>query len=249
VSQLKTTIFSTIAAAKDENRRSLSASDKLALLVGRHPLLGTTDPKLLERLCCYATTRAFHRGDTIFVKGDPGSRLYVVCTGTVKISVPSADGNDAVFNLIGEHEIFGEIALLDGGPRTADATAMTDCHLMVIERREFLQLVRSQPDIAVKIMEVLCARLRHTYEQVENALFLDGPGRLAKVLLRLAKDRQVSHGRVIITQREIGQMIGMSRESTNKQLRNWEDRNWVRLERGGIVVIDPDALAAGARVR
>jgi CRP/FNR family transcriptional regulator, cyclic AMP receptor protein len=247
VSPLKATIFSTIAAAKDENRRSLSASDKLALL-GRHPLLGISDPKLLERLCCYATTRAFHRGDAIFVKGDPGSSLYVVCTGTVKISVPAADGKDAVFNLIGEHEIFGEIAMLDGGPRTTDATAMTDCHLMVIERREFLQLVRSQPDITLKIMEVLCARLRHASEQVENALFLDGPGRLAKVLLRLAKGRRVSQGRVMITQREIGQMIGMSRESTNKQLRNWEHRNWVRLERGGIVVLDPDALAAIARV-
>ncbi len=233
--------------SRQENRRSLSASDKLALL-RRHPLFGVIAPELLERLSAYATTRAVRRGDTIFVKGDPGNSLYAVCAGTVKISVPSADGKDAVFNLVGEGEIFGEIALLDGRPRTADATAMTDCELMVIERRDFLDLVRSQPEIALKLMEVLCARLRHTSEQVEDVLFLDLPGRLAKTLLQLTEKPKVSEARrVTITQREIGQMIGMSRESTNKQLRGWEDRNWVRLERGGIVVLKPDALAAIAR--
>ncbi len=233
--------------SRQENRRSLSASDKLALL-RRHALFGVIAPELLERLSSYATTRAVYRGDTIFDKGDPGNSLYAVCAGTVKISVPSADGKDAVFNLVGEGEIFGEIALLDGRPRTADATAMTDCELMVIERRDFLDLVRSQPEIALKLMEVLCARLRHTSEQVEDVLFLDLPGRLAKTLLQLTESSKVSQARrVTITQREIGQMIGMSRESTNKQLRDWEDRNWVRLERGGIVVLKPDALAAIAR--
>ena len=140
--------------------------------------------------------------------------------------------------------------MLDGRPRTADATAMTDCELMMIERRDFLDLVRSQPEIALKLMEVLCARLRHTSEQVEDVLFLDLPGRLAKILLQLTEKAQPSQAhRVAITQREIGQMIGMSRESTNKQLRDWEDRHWVRLERGGVVVLEPDALAAIARAR
>ena len=97
-------------------------------------------------------------------------------------------------------------------------------------------------------MEVLCARLRHTSEQVEDVLFLDLPGRLAKTLLQLTEAAKPSQARrIAITQREIGQMIGMSRESTNKQLRDWEDRNWVRLERGSVVVLEPDALAAVAR--
>ena len=234
--------------SRQESRRSLSSSDKLALL-RRHPLFGAIAPELLERLSGYATTRGVDRGDTIFAKGDPGNSLYAVCAGTVKISVPSADGKDAVFNLVGEGEIFGEIALLDGQPRTADATAQTDCELMVIERRDFLDLVRSQPEIALKLMEVLCARLRHTSEQVEDVLFLDLPGRLAKILLQLTGKAEVPARRVTMTQREIGQMIGMSRESTNKQLRDWEHRNWVRLERGGIVVLEPDALAAVARAR
>ena len=235
--------------ARSENRRGLSSSGKLALL-RRHPLFGPLPPEALERLSSYATTRAVARGESIFVKGDDGNSLYAVCEGTVKISVPSAEGKDAVFNLVGEGEIFGEIALLDGRPRTADATAMTDCELMVIDRRDFLELVRSQPEIALNIMEVLCARLRHTSEQVEDVLFLDLPGRLAKVLLQLAaKSKRSDAGKIAITQREIGQMIGMSRESTNKQLRDWEHRNWVRLERGGIVVLEPDALAAVARAR
>jgi CRP/FNR family cyclic AMP-dependent transcriptional regulator len=234
---------------RQENRRPHPGFDKLAMLRG-HPLFGAIAPELLERLSSYATTRGIPRGDTIFAKGDPGNSLYAVCSGTVKISVPSADGKDAVFNLVGEGEIFGEIALLDGRPRTADATAMTDCELMMIERRDFLDLVRHQPEIALKLMEVLCARLRHTSEQVEDVLFLDLPGRLAKVLLQLTEKAKASDARrLTITQREIGQMIGMSRESTNKQLRDWEDRGWVRLERGGIVVLKPEALAGIARAR
>ncbi len=232
---------------RSESRRSLSASERMALL-RKHPLFGQLATELLERLSSYATMRTMQRGATIFAKGDPGNSLYAVCAGTVKISVPSADGKDAVFNLLGEGEIFGEIALLDGRPRTADATAMSDCELMVIERRDFLSLVRSQPEIALKLLEVLCARVRHTSEQVEDVLFLDLPGRLAKILLQLTERAELSPARrVTITQREIGQMIGMSRESTNKQLRDWQERKWVRLERGGIVVLQPEALAALAR--
>jgi len=218
--------------------------DKLGLL-RHHPVFGGLDAEHLDRLGTYATTKTYARGTTIFTKGDPGTSLFAVCSGTIRIGVPSPDGRDAVFNLIREGEIFGEIALLDGQPRTADATAMTNCELMVIDRRDFVALVRSQPEIALKIIEVLCARVRRTSQQVEDVLFLDLPGRLAKQLLRLhSAEKSAGRYRVSITQRELGQMIGMSRESTNKQLREWEERHWVRLERGGIVVLAPDALAA-----
>jgi CRP/FNR family transcriptional regulator, cyclic AMP receptor protein len=217
--------------------------DKLGLL-RQHPVFGGLDAEHLDRLGTYATTRTYARGTTIFTKGDPGTSLFAVWSGTVRIGVPSPDGRDAVFNLIREREIFGEIALLDGQPRTADATAMTNCELMMIDRRDFVALVRSQPEIALKIIEVLCARVRRTSQQVEDVLFLDLPGRLAKQLLRLdSAERSAGRHKVSMTQRELGQMIGMSRESTNKQLREWEERHWVRLERGGIVVLDPDALA------
>src|SRR5262245_5863846 len=169
-------------SSRQETRRSLSASDKLALLRG-HPLFGAIAPELLERLSSYATTRAVRRGDTIFSKGDPGNSLYAVCAGTVKISVPSADGKDAVFNLVGEGEIFGEIALLDGRPRTADATAMSDCELVVIERRDFVPFLSDHPDVMLKFIEILCSRLRRTSEQVQDITFLNLPTRLAKNLL------------------------------------------------------------------
>lgn len=186
------------------------------------------------------------RGATIFAKGEPGQSMFAVCSGTVKISVPSLEGKDAVFNFINEGGLFGEIALLDGHPRTADAIAITKCQLMMIDRRDFLPLIRSYPELATKIIDVLCMRLRHTSEQVEDIVFLDLPGRLAKALLRLAGDGDPSakSQKIAITQREIGEVIGMSRESTNKQLRDWQRRKWIRLERGGIVILQHAELKA-----
>ena len=221
----------------------MSTYDKRAVLC-QTPLFGGLSSDILDRLVSYAHTKSFKAGATIFNKDDPGTSLFAVCSGTVKISNRSFEGKDAVFNLVNAGEVFGEIALLDGRPRTAEALALSDCELMIIDRRDFVPLVKSQPDIALKIIEVLCARLRRTSEQVEDVIFLDLPGRLAKTLLRLAEHAKSSaQGRkVAITQKEIGQIIGMSRESTNKQLREWEERRWVRLERGGIVVVTPEKL-------
>lgn len=218
--------------------------DKHSILRG-HPLFGQLGPEAIERLASYAHTKSAPSGMTIFVKGDPGNSLFAVCAGTVKISNRSADGKDAVFNLINAGEIFGEIALLDGHPRTADAMAVTNCDLMVIDRRDFVPMVANNPEISLKLIELLCARLRRTSEQVEDVIFLDLPARLAKTLLWLSKEsKSADRRRVSITQREIGQIIGMSRESTNKQLRIWEERNWIRLERGGVVVLSAGPLAA-----
>jgi len=220
------------------------ALDKRAILQA-HPLFGKLGPHVIERLTSYAHSKFVGAGATIFQKGDPGDSLFAVCSGTIRISNRSADGKDAVLNLINAGGIFGEIALLDGQERTADAQAVTDCELMVINRRDFVPMIASEPDLAMKLIEVLCARLRRTSEQVEDMIFLDLPARLAKTLLWLAANSKFQISRkVVITQREVGQIIGMTRESTNKQLRAWEERNWIRLERGSIVVVDPDALAA-----
>jgi CRP/FNR family cyclic AMP-dependent transcriptional regulator len=220
------------------------ASDRLALLRD-NALFADLDQAAVERLASYMTRRWIPRGTTIFSKGDPGNGLMGVLSGMVKISVMSADGREAVLNIIQPGEVFGEIALLDGRPRTADATAMSDCEIMAIERREFVPFLRSQPDIALRLIEILCARLRRTSEQVEDVMLLDLPSRLAKALLQLADKVATpdSRRKVAITQREISQIIGMSRESTNKQLRAWARRKWIRLERGGVAVLDPSALA------
>jgi CRP/FNR family transcriptional regulator, cyclic AMP receptor protein len=199
---------------------------------------------VIEHLGSYMRKRALARGETIFAKGDPGSGLMGVLSGSVKISVPSADGRDIVLNIIHAGEIFGEIALLDGRPRTADATAMTDCELIVIERRDFIPFLRSEPDLIMQIVEILCSRLRWTTEQVQDVTFLDLPTRLAKALLRLVRESEppAGGGKLTITQRELSQLIGRSRESTNKQLRIWAKQGWVRLQRGAVTVLQPDKL-------
>lgn len=216
-------------------------SSKLSVL-RKHPYFCDLDPEAFDQLCRYAKHSTLKRGATICSKGDPGTSLFAVLRGTVRISNQSADGKDAVLNMISAGGIFGEIALLDGQPRTADAFAAGDCELMQIDRRDFVPLLTQNPEIALKLIEILCGRIRHTSEQVEDMTFLDLPGRLAKTLLWLSAESGAPARKVSITQREIGQIIGMSRESTNKQLREWEDKKWVRLERGGVVVLDPRPL-------
>jgi CRP/FNR family transcriptional regulator, cyclic AMP receptor protein len=228
------------------SRRQATAgtADKLAIL-RRHSLFGKLSSAAIEHLGSYMKRRSLPRGAVIFTKGDPGTGLMGVLAGRVKISVPSAEGRDIVLNIIHEGEIFGEIALLDGHPRTTDATAMTDCELMVIERRDFVPFLRSQPDLTMQIIETLCSRLRRTTEQVQDVTFLNLPTRLAKALLRLIVDAEgpAATRKVTITQREISQIITRSRESTNKQLRIWAKHGWIRLERGAVTVLQRDKLA------
>ncbi|VIO77425.1 Crp/Fnr family transcriptional regulator [Bradyrhizobium ivorense] len=219
------------------------SSSKLSVL-RKHPYFADLEPEAFDQLCRYAKHITLKRGTAIFSKGDPGTSLIAVISGTVKISISSPDGRNAILNLIGAGEIFGEIALLDGLSRTADATANTNCELFVIDRREFIPFVRSQPTLAMKFIELLCARLRWTSDQVEQVILQDLPGRLASALLRLSdKHKREPQGRTIsITQQEISEMVGMTRESINKQLRVWATRGLVRLEHGAIVVLKPEAL-------
>ncbi len=221
------------------------SSDKSAVL-RRHPIFCDLDPGAFDQLCRYAKRSTLKRGAPIFSRGDPGNSLYAVISGTVKISISSPDGRSAILNLIGAGEIFGEVALLDGLARTADATANTNCEIFVIDRREFLPFLRNQPALAMKFIELLCTRLRWTSDQVEEVILQNLPGRLASALIRLTEKHKLAPaGRAIaITQQEISEMVGMTRESINKQLRAWASRNWVRLEHGAIVVLDASALQA-----
>jgi CRP/FNR family transcriptional regulator, cyclic AMP receptor protein len=224
--------------------RSIS-SGKLAVL-RKHPIFCDLDPEALDQLCRYAKHATLKRGATIFSKGDPGNSLFAVISGTVKISISSADGRNAILNLIGAGEIFGEVAVLDGQARTADAIANTNCEIFVVDRREFLPFVRSQPVLAMKFIELLCTRLRWTSDQVEQVILQNLPGRLASALIRLTEKHKLAPGgrTIAVTQQEISEMVGMTRESINKQLRVWATRNWVRLEHGAIVVLKAESLQA-----
>lgn len=220
----------------------LNSLDKKRLLQD-HPFFKALDDRIVDRLAPHALTRNVKKGTLLFRKGDAGTNLFAVGAGAVRVSAPSDEGKDTVFNLIVPGEIFGEIAFLDGGPRTADAVMIESGELMVIERRDFLPLLRDYPDLALRLLEILCGRLRHTSEQIEDIVFLRLKARLAKALLYLYERSSSEPQQTLkVTQREISQLVGASRESVNKQLRKWQRQKWVRLERGGLSILSPTAL-------
>ena len=226
------------------------ASDKLPNkheIFRTHPLFGQLTPGEIDRLMTYTRIQRYRAKATIFLKGAPGSGMMAVLDGRVKISTTSADGREVVLNVIGPGQVFGEIALLDGKDRTADATAMTACEVLVLERRDFIPFLERHLDVCMRLMGVLCERLRRTSQQVEDLLFLDLPAHLAKILLRLAGTvgHPVAGGIRIdlkLSQRELGNMVGMTRESINKQLRIWQKRGLLALDRGSLVIKNADAF-------
>ena len=151
-----------------------------------HPFFKDVSDTIIDMLAMRAVTRHVKKGTLLFRKGDAGPRLFAVCAGTVRISAPSEEGKDTIFRLIPAGEIFGEIAFLDGGERTADAATAEDSELMMIERRDFVPLLERSPELATRLIEILCQRLRRTSEQVEDLMFMSLPARLAKTVLRLA---------------------------------------------------------------
>src|SRR5262249_8698034 len=207
------------------NRQAISA-DKFSVL-RQHPIFRDLNAAALDQLSRYCKMRNVPRGTVIFSKGDPGTSLFAMVKGTVRIGVTAADGRETVFNIIGPGELCGEIALLDGGERTADAVATTDSEILVIDRREFMPFIKSQPVLAMKLIDLLCMRLRWISDHVEQIALPNLPGRLAKALLRLIErgGSAPAKPKLAVTQLELSHMIGMSRESINKQLRAWEDRN------------------------
>src|SRR6201992_1484135 len=231
---------------QDKNSAARSAPRTTLSVLRNHPIFCDLAPEALDQLCRYAKHSTLKRGATIFSKGDPGNSLFAVISGTVKISISSVDGRNAILNLIDAGQIFGEMSVLDGQARSADAIANTNCEIFAIDRREFLPFLRSQPELAMKFIELLCTRLRWTSDQVEQVILQNLPGRLAGALIRLTeKDKLAPEGHTFaITQQELSEMVGMTRESINKQLRVWAARNWVRLEHGAIVVLDAAALQA-----
>jgi CRP/FNR family transcriptional regulator, cyclic AMP receptor protein len=226
-------------------RSPVSTVDKFSLL-SKHPLFRELDPCIVEHLTGYMRRRKVSEGSIIFRKGDPGTGLMGLLSGSVKISMPSADGRDIVLSVFNEGDIFGEMALLDGRPRSADAIAICDSELLVMDRREFIPFLRSQPDVTLKLLETLCSRLRRTNEQVQDLTSLSLSARLAKALLRLGADSTTTSnasGKVKITQREISQIVCGSRESTNKQLRAWAKNGLIQLEWRKVTVLEPKKLA------
>lgn len=219
--------------------------DKAAIL-GSHDFFRDLPADLLSRIAERSRIVTYGSGAVIFAKDDQGDSLLAVIEGMVKISILSADARQVVLNLIGPGQVFGEIALLDGLPRTAEASASTDCRLLVLGRRDFGALLLQQPVIGVRLLEVVGRRLRRTSQQVETLSFKTPTARLAETLIKLADmSGAPTHGSAIeitLTQEHIGQAAGLSRESTNKKMRAWDSDGFVKLRRGGCTILDLGAL-------
>jgi CRP/FNR family transcriptional regulator, cyclic AMP receptor protein len=214
-------------------------------LLRRCPLFAEIDEAALRLLAGRAHRRRFAAGEIIFRVASPGQSMMAVLTGTVRITAPSADGKEIVLADLGSGEVFGEMALLDGRERSADAAALTNCDLLVVERRDMLAVLERYPVVAIKLLEVMCERLRRTDEQIGEIAFLGLPTRLAKALLRVSGG--APRAKLALSQRELGTMIGGTRESVNRCLREWSRRGFIQLEEGWIILRDPAGLEGIAR--
>lgn len=208
---------------------------------------GSLTEEEIERLVAFGSTVKIGAGQLIFQKGDPGDSLAVVVEGRVRIGTVSADGREATLNYVEAGQSFGEMAILDGKPRSADATALEPTELFLLRRRELLAFVERHPEVALRMLAVLCQRLRRTTEMVEDAGLRAMAPRIARALLRLAADhgrRQPEGVRIALklSQRELGAYCGLARENVNRQLSLWRDAGLVRTDAGHIVLLDQAAL-------
>jgi CRP/FNR family cyclic AMP-dependent transcriptional regulator len=220
---------------------------KIHQLLGECVMFRGLSPRERSDLVAHARIRKYAAGETIFLMGESGDSMMAVLEGTIRISVPSPDGKEIVLAIIQPGEVFGEIAVLDGKERTAEATVMSDCTLAVLERRDVLSFLDAHPSGWPRLIELLCARLRHSDRQIAEMAFLQLPVRLAKALLRMADMAAGLAGarsgaRICLTQRELGNIVGMTRESVNKCLREWQRSGIVRVEANAIIIVKREAL-------
>jgi CRP-like cAMP-binding protein len=217
-------------------------------LLKASPLFSRLTDDEANAVLAHANIARHREGAQIFAKGDPGNSMMAVLTGEVMIRSPSLDGRQVVLSVVREGEVFGELALLDGKDRSADATANVASELLVVERRDFMALLQRRPDLCIQLLQVLCERIRKTDEQVEDLVFLDLESRIAKALVRLVGEQRSGQAKnkepeaIRISQRALGEMVGASRESVNKHLQDWKRAGVIALEKGRILIRDAAAL-------
>ncbi|MEP7765630.1 Crp/Fnr family transcriptional regulator [Sanguibacter sp. 25GB23B1] len=192
------------------------------------------------------------RGDVLFEEGQPGDRLYVIREGKIKLGRRSGDGRENLLAVLGPGEMFGELSLFDPGPRSLGASAVSDSVLYELEHGALIAALEENPGVAKHLLTALARRLRRTNEALADLVFSDVPGRVAKALLDLSKrfGEQVDEGiRVAhdLTQEELAQLVGASRETVNKALADFAGRGWVRREGRAVVLLDVDRLERRAR--
>ena len=217
------------------------ATENEAIYLKQVPLFAGLADEDIRGLMALAKRRTFRSGEVIFHREDPGQVLYVIKEGKVKISLISPDGQEISLVVFGKGECFGEFAILDGLPRSADAVALEKVECYTLQRSDFHNAIMKNPKIAIQIIEVLTMRLRSTDQMVEDLIFLDVYGRVAKKLLELADTHgtKVDDGTRIdvrLTQQEIASMVGASRESVNKVMGYFTDKNFISTDKHKITL-------------
>ncbi|MFN8097736.1 MAG: Crp/Fnr family transcriptional regulator [Dermatophilaceae bacterium] len=218
----------------------------------RSPLFAGLNEQATQDLLSAMTPLRLERGDELFHEGDPGDRLYVITEGKVKLGRTSSDGRENLLAILGPGEMFGELSLFDPGPRTATATAVAETQMVGLTNDQLHSYVARHPNVALTLLAALARRLRRTNESVADLVFTDVPGRVAKALLELSGrfGRPVEDGVLVahdLTQEELAQLVGASRETVNKALADFATRGWIKLEARAVLLIDLDRLRRRAR--
>jgi CRP/FNR family transcriptional regulator, cyclic AMP receptor protein len=194
----------------------------------------------------------YTRGETVFVEGEEGDTLFIVLSGKIKVGRRATDGRENMLAVMGPSDLFGELSLFDPGPRTATATVLTDARLASLSHTALRPWITDRPEIAEQLLRVLARRLRRTNDALADLIFTDVPGRVAKALLELADRFGSPEGEGVrvhhdLTQEELAQLVGASRETVNKALADFAARGWMRVDSRAVTILDRERLERRAR--
>ncbi|HCT9180913.1 MULTISPECIES: CRP-like cAMP-activated global transcriptional regulator GlxR [Corynebacterium] len=221
-------------------------------ILSRAGIFQGVDPVAVQNLIEQMETVRFPRGTTIFEEGEPGDRLYIITSGKIKLARHAPDGRENLLTVMGPSDMFGELSIFDPGPRTSSAVCVTEVTAATMNSEMLKQWVADHPAIAQQLLRVLARRLRRTNANLADLIFTDVPGRVAKTLLQLANRFGMQEGGALrvnhdLTQEEIAQLVGASRETVNKALATFAHRGWIRLEGKSVLIVDTEHLARRAR--
>lgn len=216
------------------------------------PLFESLDEETTRALRAAMVEVRLRRGEVLFAEGEPGDRSYVIAEGKIKLGHTAPDGRETIIAVLGPGEMLGELSLFDPGPRAATATAIAPSRLLEMRHEDLQVFLEGRPQLSAQLLQGLAQRLRRTNAALADLVFSDVPGRVAKALLDLASrfGERVDEGvRVVhdLTQEELAQLVGASRETVNKALAEFGNRGWLRLEGRAVVILDETRLARRAR--
>ena len=227
-------------------RQSVGGLKEARQLLGSCALFAGLSADERAAIAALSRIRTFNAGETVFAMGDPGDQLIALLSGMIRISIPSSEGKELLLAIIRPGEVFGELAVLDGKERSADAIADQACTVAILDRHDILSFFERNPSRWIEVVKLLCDRLRLTDQAFADVALLELPVRLAKVMLRIinneVKSRGAKQARIHFSQRELANMLGGTRESVNKCLRNWQRDGFIKILEGSIVVTNQLAL-------